>query len=335
MIGFSKNSRVQAIRHEIRPSFGFSYHPDMNRKDHYNLQIDTSGKNFVRPSLYDGNIYGAFSEGKSGAITFGIDNNIQMKVKNKKDTGEAAIKKVTLIDGLSINGSYNLLADSFKLSALSIQMRTNLFDKISITAGGVTMPYQTNSRGDFIDKVIWRKKPFSLGTLTSANVSLQTSFKGGDKNEKLPADQNQQMNNTSGMPVDEYQQEAAYMSNNPGEFANFNIPWSVSFSYALTYSRVQKSNFNGYDASFSQNVNWNGTLGLTKKWQLGINGFYNITTKELGSISMYLSREMHCWQMSINISPVGRYRFFNITISPKSGILRDLKVNRTRYFYDL
>ncbi len=335
MIGFGKSSRVQAIRHEIRPSFGFSYHPDMNRKDHYSLQIDSTAKNFVRQSFYDGNIYSAFGEGKSGAITFGIDNNLQMKVKSKTDTGEAAIKKVTLIDGFSINGSYNLLADSFKLSALSIQMRTNLFDKVSITAGGTTMPYQTNSRGDFIDKVIWRKKPFSLGTLTSANISLQTSFKGGDKNEKLPADKNQQINNTSGMPLDEYQQEAAYMGNNPAEFANFNIPWSVSFSYALTYSRTRKINYSGYDASFSQNVNWNGTLGLTKKWQLGINGFYNITTQELGSVSMSLSREMHCWQMAINISPVGKYRFFNITISPKSGILRDLKVNRTRYFYDL
>jgi hypothetical protein len=85
----------------------------------------------------------------------------------------------------------------------------------------------------------------------------------------------------------------------------------------------------------SQNVNWNGTLNLTPKWQLGMNAYYNITTKELGSLSMYLSREMHCWQMAINISPVGKYRFFNISISPKSGLLRDLKVNRTRYFYDL
>ncbi len=338
MIGFHKNSKVQAIRHEIRPSFGFSYHPDMNGKDHYWIQTDSTGKNFSRASLYDGNVFGAFGEGKSGAITFGIDNNIQMKVKSKKDTGEAAIKKITLIDGLSINSSYNLLADSFKLQPLSISARTNLFDKISITAGGVAMPYQTNSRGDFIDKVIWRKKPLSLGTLTSANISLQTSFKGGDKKEKSPTNDlsnPDQVNPVSGMPYDEYQQEAAYISKNPGEFANFNIPWSISFSYSLTYSRIRRSDYSGYTGDINQNVNWNGTLNLTSKWQLGINGYFNITTKELGSLSMYLTREMHCWQMAINISPVGRYRFFNITINPKSGILRDLKINRTRYFYQL
>ena len=66
-----------------------------------------------------GNIFSAFGEGKCGAITFGIDNNLQMKVKSKKDTGEAAIKKITLIDGFSINSSYNFLDDSFKLALLN------------------------------------------------------------------------------------------------------------------------------------------------------------------------------------------------------------------------
>lgn len=335
MIGFGKNSKVQAIRHEIRPNFGFSYHPDMNAKDHYKLQTDATGLNFIRPSIYEGNIYSAFGEGKSGAITFGVDNNIQMKVKSKKDTGDAAIKKVTLLDGFSINSSYNLLADSFKLQPFSIQARTNLFEKVNITASGTTSPYLTNSRGDFVDKLVWTKKPFSLGTLTSGNIAVQTSFKGGDKKEKLPTENINNLNNTSGMPMDEYQQEAAYISKNPAEFANFNIPWSLSFSYSLTYFRSLNSTYTGYEGNISQNVSFTGTLNLSPKWQIGGSGYYNITTKEINGVSLYLTREMHCWQMAINLSPVGKYRYFNISISPKSGILRDLKINRTRYFYDL
>jgi hypothetical protein len=66
-----------------------------------------------------------------------------------------------------------------------------------------------------------------------------------------------------------------------------------------------------------------------------VNGFFNITEAELGTLSMFLSREMHCWQMAINISPVGKFKFFNISISPKASLLRDLKVNRTRSFVDL
>jgi LPS-assembly protein len=242
MIAFSKNSKVQAIRHEIRPSIGFSYHPDMNGKDHYTVQTDTSGKNFARKSIYNGNIFSAFGEGKSGAITFGIDNNIQMKVKNKKDTGEAAIKKVTLIDGFSINTSYNLLGDSFKLQPFSISLRTNLFEKINITASGNAVPYLTNDRGEFIDKLVWSKKPISLGTLTSGSIAIQTNFKGGDKNEKLPNEnQQQQQINQSGLPLDEFQQEASYINNNQAEFANFNIPWSINIGYSFNYNRIRRT----------------------------------------------------------------------------------------------
>ncbi len=334
--GFKKNSKIQAIRHEIRPSFSISYKPDMNARSWYTTQIDTN-KNSARFSVYDGSIFGGFSEGKFGGMSFGIDNNIQMKVRSKKDTGEASIKKVTLLDGLSLNGSYNFMADSFKLSTFSVSARTNLFEKINITASGVLDPYLTNSGGDRIDKLVWSKHPLSLGKLTSGNVSIQSQFKGGDKNEKAPIINNlqNQVNPVSGLPLNEYQQEAAYISNNPAEFANFNIPWSVNFSYALNFQRQRKADYSGFETIFSQNLNWSGSLNLTPKWQIGLNGYYNITEKQLGSLSMYLTREMHCWQMAINISPIGKYRYFNISISPKSAILRDLKINRTRYFYDL
>jgi len=336
MFTFKKKSRVQAIRHEIRPTLSASYKPDMNGRFWYSTQLDTAGR-FGRFSVHERGISGAFGEGKFGGLSFGIDNNLQMKVRDRKDSSAEAMKKITLIDGFSITSSYNFLEDSFQLKPFNISMRTNLFDKISISAGAIVVPYATNSAGEFTKKLIWSKKAIALGTLTSANIALQTQFKGGDKKEKLPINnlQQQQLNPISGMPLDEYQQEAAYISNNPGEFANFNIPWSISFSYAFGYNRIPNGLGTGYKGSLNQSVTWNGTLNLTPKWQMGLNGSYNISQKDLGMISMYLTREMHCWQMAINISPVGKYRSFNISISPKSSILRDLKINRTRYFYDL
>ena len=337
MYTFKKKSKVQAIRHEIRPNISGNYKPDMNRQNWYSSQIDTLG-NKGRFSYYERSVFGAFGEGRFGGISFGIDNNLQMKVRNKKDTAADAVKKITLLDGLSITSAYNFLLDSFKLSPFNINMRTNLFEKISISAGAVVTPYATNSVGEFTKKYAWTQK-VALGKLTSANIAVQSQFKGGDKNEKLPMNnnlqQNSQLNPVTGMPLNEYQQEAAYINNNPGEFANFNIPWSISFQYALNYNRVPNGLGTGYKGQVSQNISWTGSLNLTPRWQIGINGSYNISLKELGMVSMYLTREMHCWQMAINISPVGRYRSFNISISPKSGLLRDLKINRTRYFYDL
>ena len=138
------------------------------------------------------------------------------------------------------------------------------------------------------------------------------------------------------MPMDEYQREAAYISNNPGEFADFSIPWDVNFSYSLRFSKTRSfTNPGKFETSFFQDVNWSGSVNLTPKWKIGATGSYNITEKEIGVLSMFLSRDLHCWQMSINLAPVGKFKFFTINISPKSALLRDIKVNRTRYFYDL
>jgi LPS-assembly protein len=334
---FGKNSKVQAIRHEIRPSVSLSYKPNFNSRNFYTTQIDTLG-NTATETFYQRSIYGSFSSTRFAGLNFGIDNILQMKVRNKKDTGENALKKVSLIDGLSIQGNYNFLLDSFQFSTLSVSARSNLFEKINITANAVFDPYQTNAEGRRINKLVWAKKPVSLGTLMSGAVSLQSQFRGGDKGSGSTNDgnlnnPNDLTRNPNAMPLDEYQQEAAYIQNNPGEFVDFSIPWDVSFSYSLRFSKSRIAG--GFRTNFFQDVNFNSSVNLTPKWKIGMTGSYNITQKEIGVLSMYLSRDLHCWQMSINLAPVGRFKFFTINISPKSNLLRDIKVNRTRYFYDL
>lgn len=67
-----------------------------------------------------------FSAEQYGGIGFGIDNNLEMKARVKSDTGEAEIKKIKLLDGFGISGGYNMLADSFNLSTMSIYARSSL-----------------------------------------------------------------------------------------------------------------------------------------------------------------------------------------------------------------
>ncbi|HRN78933.1 MAG TPA: putative LPS assembly protein LptD, partial [Ferruginibacter sp.] len=311
MYGFRKSSKVQAMRHEIRPSFSVNYKPDMNRRNYYSTQVNASGAT-GRFYYYDDRIAGVFGEGEFGGISFSIDNNVSMKVRQKGDTSNSELKKVSLIDGLGIAGSYNLVADSFRLSNLIMNFRTSLLSKINITASAIFDPYQYDADGNRIDRLIWRKRPLSLGTMSSANISLQSSFKGGEgvtsnqgNGQRLP------MTGMGGMPLTEFEQEALYMSNNPGEFADFSIPWSIDGGYSLTYSRFRNP-LGGFTSQITQDVNLNASMNLTPRWKIGMNGYYNITRKEVGTVSMYLSREMHCWQMSVNISPVGRFRFFTI-----------------------
>jgi len=329
---FGKNSNIKAIRHVMRPSVSLNYKPDLARKDYYATQTDTSGR-ITRFSPYDGSLFGAFSEGKFGGIGFGIDNNLEMKTRSKTDTGQVGDKKVKLIDGFGFNSGYNLMADSFKLSQFSLYIRSTLFEKINITMGGVLDPYQVDNKGYRINKYAWSAGKFSPGRITNGNIAISTSFKSKEKGDKKKTADS--LNKAQGMPMtmEEQQSELNYIRNNPAEFADFNIPWSVNLSYSLNFSKAIKPDYSGYQTLINSNLSVNGDFNLSPEWKLGMNSYYDFKTSSIQSLTMFLSRNLHCWQLSINVTPVGPTRYFNITINPKSTLLRDIKVNRSRYFY--
>ncbi len=328
----NKDAKIQAVRHEIRPTLSINYTPNMNSRNYYDVQTDTFHTRQTY-SVFEGNIFGAYGHTRFGGLSYGIDNNLQMKVRNKKDTGENALKKVTLIDGLSISGNYNFLADSFQLSIISLSMRSTLFDKLNITAGANLDPYDVDKYGKVVKTLLWKRKPLSFGRFLGGNLALSTAFQGGNKGTGTKKVESRVQNPSQyGYSGDEYQNEMGYIKSNPGEFADFNIPWSVNFSYALNFTRSFVDSTVGFKNFLTHSVTFGGSLSLTPKWQIALNGSYNISTKQLGYLSLSLSREMHCWQMSINIAPVGTFKFYSIYISPKSGLLRDLKINRTRSF---
>ena len=167
----------------------------------------------------------------------------------------------------------------------------------------------------------------------NGSVSLSSQFQGGNKKtgEESGIKPNEIPQN-NGYTQDEYNNEMAYIRNDQGEFADFNIPWSVNFTYSLSYSKSFERNI-GFKSNVTQNVTLGGTLNLTPKWQMGINSYYNISLAQVNMLTLSISRDLHCWQMSINMNPIGNYRSFSINISPKSPLLRDLKINRTRSFY--
>jgi LPS-assembly protein len=333
---FGPKSSVRAIRHVIRPTFSMSYKPDLAKNDFYETQVTKDTANRARFSYYDGSIFGPLSEGEFGGIGFGLDNNLEIKKRSKTDTTEGGIKKIRLIDGFGFNGGYNFLADSFKLSNISVYLRSTLFDKINITAGANLDPYKSDARGYRVNEYAWKGDKFSLGRITNGNIAISTSFqskpKDEDKDKKALEELKQQNNNLPPLTLDEQYAQMEYIRQNPAEFADFNIPWSITMSYSLSFSRDFKADYSGYETRINSNFNFNGDFNLTPKWKMGMNGYYDFKSSSISALSMFLSREMHCWQLSINVTPVGLYRSFNISINPKSGLLRDLKVNRSRQF---
>src|SRR6185436_6262105 len=174
-----KKSRIYAIRHVIRPSLSLNYQPDLSSKHFYTTKVDTSGYT-ARFSEFEGALYSGFGEGKYGGLSFQVDNNLEMKLRPRKSKQGVVdstqikegnqtpeFKKIRLVDGYGFSVSYNFFADSMKLSPVSLYFRTNLFDKISISAIATMDPYQTDSRGRDINKYAWSGGKFKPGRITN------------------------------------------------------------------------------------------------------------------------------------------------------------------------
>ncbi len=327
---FKEGSTLMALHHEIRPTLTLSYKPDFAAKYYYTAKVDTFGHS-VRFSQFDGGVIGSFSEGAFGGIGFGIDNLLEMKVRDKNDTTvKQPGKKIRLLDGFGFNSSYNLLADSFALGNFSFYARSTLFDKVNISASANLDPYNVDSKGYRIKTILWDPARFKFGRITGGNLAISTSFKSKSKDGKT--DKNREIPVDPFMTPDEQQRQLQYVRANPAEFTDFNIPWNINLSYSLNFNRVLKIDFSGYETQTYSSINFTGDFSLTPKWKVGGTGYYDVTKNAIQQISTFITREMHCWQLSINVTPIGLYRSFNIMLSPKSGILRDLKINRSRTF---
>jgi hypothetical protein len=277
------------------------------------------------------NLFSGYGYGRFGGMTFGIDNNLEMKKRGKKDTAD---KKIRLIEGFGFTSGYNFLQDSMKLSPFNLYFRTTLFEKLSISAQGLYSPYAQDSNGVDTRQYVWQGDRFRLGRLRSGSVSMSTSFQSKPRDPKK-ANTETPTNGTritDPSVLGDEQRMQQYVNHNPAEFVDFNIPWSLSISYSLFFSRsiqqgIRKTNI-------TSNLSFNNTFSLTPKWMFTTSGYYDLGTMKLNMFTMSVSRDMHCWQLSVNVTPIGLSKYFNITISPKSGILQDLRVNRTRYFYN-
>ena len=334
---FKKQTGLIALRHTIRPQFSMNYRPDLSKNHYYMVQVDTSQrKETFSEFQMSGNVFQGYSAGRFGGMSFGIDNVLEGKVRSKKDTSSDAKPKIIhLIDGLSINSGYNFLDTSYyKLQDFLVSLRSTLFEKINITGTAQLSPYAADSVGNRIRRFIWNNGHFSPGRFLGGSISMSTQFSSKPKDpNKLPQFRNNAQNITDPTVLGDQQRLMDYMRRNPGEFVDFNVNWQLSLSYALYFQKELKPDYSGLKNTVHSSGSFQGSFNLTPKWNVSANGYFNFESPNfLDQFSLSISRDMHCWQMSIGVTPIGPYRYFNITINPKASILQDLRINRTRSF---
>ena len=327
---FKPDSKIQAIRHVMRPSVSFSYTPDFKQvetsKGRYFNQVQYNADGDMRYySIFDGAIVGGPPQQEGGSINFNLGNNLEMKVKSKKDTTNGGIKKVKIFESLNFNTSYNLGADSLKVAPISFSGNTTLLDKFRINLSGNFNPYE-------IDPVTGRRintltlSNGKLPILNRASMNISGNLKSKASNEHLETEA-QLINN----PL--YPGEQLFADNYHRSYVNFNIPWDLGFNYSLNYGKQYLPN-NQSNTTLSNKVLFNFNFNLTDNWKVQGKSGYDFDTKSINYTNFRIHRDLHCWQMSFNWSPVGVYKQYYFTISPKSSMLRDLKIDKKRTVFD-
>jgi LPS-assembly protein len=328
---YFKKFKLEKIRHTIRPNLSFNYKPDLSKQYYDVIQTDPNGyKQAV--SQFNNNLFSGYGLGKYGGISFGVDNNLEGKWVSKTDTGRVE-KKIRLIDGFGVTSGYNFLADSLKLQPFNLYFRTTLFEKLNITAQGVYDPYVKDSLGHTVDRFVWQGDQPTIGRINSGSVSMSTQFQSKPRDPSKQGGLTPTKNITDPTLLEDQQRLQDYIQRNPGEFVDFNIPWSIGLSFSLFFNQERQPDLS-YKTKVTSNLSFNNSFSLTPKWNFSTNGYFDINTKQLTMFTMSISRDLHCWQFSANITPIGQYRSFSFNVSPKSSVLQNLKVNRTRYFYN-
>jgi len=64
---------------------------------------------------------------------------------------------------------------------------------------------------------------------------------------------------------------------------------------------------------------------LTTKWKVSYRTGWDFQKEELAYTSITITRDLHCWEMSLNWIPFGYYQSYYFRLNVKASMLQDLK----------
>ena len=370
--------KVDRFRHVMTPSLSFNYNPDFSDPmwakryggfyGTYDKMITTRDEagNIV-PKLDENGLpifeevtYSRFREapgrGSSASLSFSLGNNLEMKLRNDKDTtGKDPYKVYSIIDNLSISGGYNFIADSMNWQNFSVNLRIKI-PKVNYTINlsGQFDPYMytTTPSGSHVrcNELYWNhgRFPHFLGTSTSFSYTFNNDVVKGwfnredkDKDAQSDATLDETLNEPTIDPLtgEIIQPEVTSKPKKDREedkttddgYLFAEIPWNLSVSYSLRYGAGaewdEKRNY--YKMEFRHNLSFSASIGLGKGWKASTSLSYDVNAKKLAYSSINVSRDLHCWSMSASFVPFGPYKSYTFHIGVNASMLKDLKYDKS------
>ena len=346
-------NKIDQIRHVFTPTVSFSYTPSFgsSRYGYYDTYLKTDAKgnvSLVEYSPYTGTMFSPPSKNMSGSISMSISNNVEMKWRNKEDS----LIKVSLIDELSANMSYDIAAKERPWSDLNTNIRLKLGKNttFNLNARFATYAYEADSVG---------ARPY-IGTRTEYSKGRFGRFQGMSKNLSYSLDNKKVMNfinwiagkktnkdkDKKDEKADEYdtgvdtnidpemeaakhageKKEAGVAETDEDGYMKFSIPWTFTIGYGITMRENTSGNFNyntmRYPYKFTQNMNFAGSIRLSDGWNISFSSGYDFENKKISMTTASLSRDLHCFNMSCSVV-LAPYTSYNFSFRCNAATLTD------------
>jgi len=329
-----KRGGLKAIRHVMTPDLSFTYRPNLSGNMQGTYFNTVTGKE-EQYSYFSSPMYGGVTTKMQAVTRFAIHNNIEIKVKSKKDT-ITGTRKISIFDNISISCGYDFAADSLRWQPLSISGRTSIFSFLDVTFRLNFDPYIINKEGRRVNKTELKENKRAMrfsGSDLNIGVNWRINndfFRGKKKDEKSEEKKQPQAEtifpeNTLGAP------------NNKLDFGN---PWNLTINYTFAYTTLDNVNYyknlahKKYSSNIVQTINFSLDLNITRKWKLEVTTGYDIKNKDFSYTQVGIYRDLHCWEMRLNWIPLGFRRGWNFQINVKASALQDLKLKMQRDFRD-
>lgn len=304
------------LRHVLTPSFNFQYIPNLN-----NFITDSVGVDMapITYSPFERSIYTTSNSKDQALLGFTFNNTFELKRKSDKDT-TTGYKKTRLVDAFSISGNYDFMDTVTALSDLRLNLRISPLTWFNIVATGNFSPYSWNDTTGAVITEYAIKDRGRLGRFTDINLATTVTLTSKESRKELNRAVDQIGTNWNA----DYQ----YFLLHPEQAINFNIPWKVSLSHNYRISANQQiSDLNREKHYTLQTVMISGDLSFTKRWKLAARTNLDIKEFNVTNTRFTLSRDLHCWAMSFNWTPIGTNKSFLFSIRSTSQLFQDAKLD--------
>lgn len=333
---FLKKIGLKGARHTVEPAISYNFRPDQSNSSFYDSYIGRNGQEIQYRVFEKDGGGGSSSNRASQNLSYNLNNKFEVKV-DKGDSVEA--QNLELLN-MNFNGSYDFERDSLKFSDIRANFNTPVLEFLNFSGNLSLSMYdfdpvfhqETNEIISYrkVDRFLiesnkgfFRLEQFDIGIGTSFSdkgISLRQQHDEDIDDEDSTQTKTKKLGgrlfNPNRRGFDDFDM---FGDNSPG-FAPLDFKWNVNIN--INYSNNRRNPLNVTETfRFQAMID----LNLTETLQLsgGIN--YDFINKEITAPQIRVYKDLGCWDMSLNWTPVGIHRSMFFRIGLKASQLKDFQ----------